>query len=159
MGSKKSAFHAAYIDIDYLPRSHSTIVPFVRNLSSYDVGDGTGTWNNHYNIPSSSDFWTELVVGAFQPEINRDYDPDSTKAVCGAAKYTEDDNQCVVYYETLRDMVRDPNETLAHEVGHSANIEDNECEEGCIMWCDEHNQIGDHFCEKCLLEMRKDAIY
>jgi len=159
LGTWASIFNNAYIEPAYLPTTFSSVVPFQRNLSSSDVAWGTGTWNDQYGAPSTSDFWTELVVGAFQPETSKDYDPDNEQAVAGAAKVYGDDNQCVIYCETIRDLGVSAEKSLAHEIGHGAGIEDNDCEEGCIMWRDINNQIGDHFCDKCIAEMRNDAVY
>ncbi|MGB2809955.1 MAG: hypothetical protein WBC22_19600 [Sedimentisphaerales bacterium] len=163
LGSWASEFHAAYIEPDYLPSSYSDEVPFDRNLSSGDVGSGSGTWNDDYDCPSSSSFWTELVVGAFQPQTSKDDDPGSEGGspgvVFGAAKISGDDNQCVIYYETIKEESENAEKSLAHEVGHGAGIEDDECEDGCLMWHDESGQLGDNFCDACLLEMRKDSTY
>jgi len=156
-----SVFHAAYIEPSYLPSNYSDQVPFIRNLSSLSVAWGSGTWNDYYDCSSTSDFWTELAVGAFQPQTSNDFDPDTESAVLGAAKVHGDDNQCVLYYETIRDRGSGPSaeQDLAHEIGHGAGIEDNCCEPGCLMWVDEYDNLGDHFCDKCLEEMRKDTNY
>ena len=162
LGSWASVFHAAYIEPNYLPETYRTVVPFDRNLSVSEVAWGNGTWNDYYNCPSSNSFWTELAVGAFQPETSKDLDPDTETALfLGAAKVYGDDNQCVLYYEMIRDRGVAPNtdQYLAHEIGHGAGIEDNECEEGCLMWLDEYDQLGDDFCNECLNEMRKDSTY
>ncbi len=136
-------------------------VPFDRNLSSSSVAWGNGTWNDYYGCQSSNDFWTELVVAAFQPAEGADGDPDMEAIVFGSAKAYGDDNQCVIYYESLADSGVAPSsdKTLAHEVGHGAGIVDNACKSGCLMWTDEYSQLGDYFCDWCLLDMRMDSNY
>ncbi|MHC4745648.1 MAG: hypothetical protein ACYS8Z_27350 [Planctomycetota bacterium] len=98
------------------------------------------------------------VVAGFQPDVEKDGDPDTEPVlVRGASKGA--DNQCVLYLETvINEASAQPLEKhMAHEIGHGGGPLDDACELGCIMYKAPSGMTGDTFCKKCLHDFRKDA--
>jgi len=158
----KTALNKAYIEPDYLTMWRDRVA-FQRHLSTTSVGLGWGEWNNYHQRSTEDDFWTAFVFSAFQPQESKDGDPDSEALISGAerAGIGADTTECVLYLETAREAVTAGGisgigHVMLHELGHTGGCEDDSCEDGCIMQKNVHGHIGDHFCEKCLWELRKD---
>jgi len=150
----KAALAKAYIEPDYL--LWSDVVVFKRNLNTSEVGTGSGEWNNYHQRTTEETFWTAFVFSAFQPNTSKDSDPDGGLRVYGAERAgpVADKTECVLYLETIRDDSQDVGQVMLHELGHTGGCSDNDCVDGCIMQEDADGHIGDHFCNKCLNELR-----
>jgi len=154
----KAALAKAYIVPDYL--LWSDVVVFKRHLKTSEVGAGTGEWNDYHQRTTEKTFWTAFVFSAFQGDIDKDNDGDGddTNAVFGAERSGPfaDHTECVLYLETIRDAGEDVGQVMLHELGHTGGCADDDCVDGCIMQKDSSGHIGDHFCNKCLNELRGD---
>jgi len=152
----ETALAKAYIVPDYLLWSDQ--VPFKRHLTTTSVGFGTGAWNNYHQKTTEVRFWTAFVFSAFQPDKDKDCDPDGGSVICGAerAGVLADKTECVLYLETIRDASKEVGQVMLHELGHTGGAADDDCVIGCIMQKDGSGNIGDHFCEKCLYELRHE---
>jgi hypothetical protein len=155
LGSWSSVYEDAYIELNYLPESYHDEVTFYRNLHSDDVSLGWGDWNNSYDCPSQSNFWTTLVVSLFQPQTIKDFDPDTESYICGQTVLVG--NESGIYLETIRDGGKSIGKMIAHEIGHTGGVFGHWCLEACLMKEDANGNFGEDFCNDCLLEFREDS--
>jgi len=142
----KLMFQEAYIEPEDLPSTYEDTVSFDLNFS--DIGSLTP------DVTGSTDFWTVMVMNAFQPQAGNDEDPDSESGTGGLSLvYLVQDNpdKCAIYLETIRDdLGLSESHYMAHEIGHTQNIGNplfNHCSDvGCVMhdgatgyeFCDDH---------------------
>jgi len=106
----------------------------------------------------------DRVCTAFQPQREKDADPDSeTPRVFGAARWSSGGwkNECAIYLETIREAATlEAGHVMAHEIGHAGGADDQPSQEGCIMWVSPVTGLpGDDFCGMCLREFREDPVY
>ena len=162
MGTYDSKYEQAYIKIKYLHGGYSDVVPFDRNLPISTAASGGGTWNDYRDCSGSEAFWNALVVTGYQGDETKDLDGNGdTLKLCGV---TNDDEEIVLYLETIRDIggAPDVNEVMMHEIGHSGGlvessraVDDGHCgNSGCIM---EAGSTGTQFCEECIDDMRSKS--
>ncbi len=161
IGAYQAAYDEAFITIEYLSEEYQDQVPFIRNLKDSYIDNESADWNSGRDVESSPDFWTMLMVAAYQGEISEDKDPDAPGCL-GAA--VDAPNQGVVYLEVIRDdKPINPWEHLgkyfAHEISHGGGTDDHPpgYPHECIQRPDAGDQLGETFCDECLNRMRKDA--
>lgn len=145
LGSYTNEFKRAYIEPSYLPTSYSNVVDFDRNLSYFCFTTGWGDWNDHFNNPPSSGYWSVLSVTAFQYDSDEDDDPDTELGTGGTSLASR--NELALYLEVIHEEYGNISRIMAQELVNAAAIED--CEKpGCIMG------DGHIFCDDCLDKIR-----
>ena len=160
LGSMADEFRRAYIEPVY-DTGISDSVSFERNLSTTEIAFGLGDWDDSFDLSpySCNEFWCVLNVAGFQPGVGEDLDAD-TEGQTGFAAGSSVDNKTVLFLEVMREKQLDTGAVMAHELGHTGGPGDNACTEGCIMWRNtQQGTLGDHFCDECLHDFRKDLSW
>lgn len=131
-----TAFGEAYILPVYAPVTYMDIVDFTRHLSDWAVEYG-GSWSDDRDLESTPEFWSCLVVGAWEPEQDDDADPDycfnlippftaRPGAEAPTTGITDDDSgRAAIYTQALADVAgctssTDESHTVTHEVAHTS---------------------------------------
>jgi len=106
------------------------------HLSDWDIEYGMGTWSDERDLVSTADFWSCLVVGAWEAGEEWDADPDLCFTLTPpyvqrpGAEGVEtgctdgDSGRAVIYLQAIADdmacMQRtDEWHTVTHEIGHT----------------------------------------
>jgi len=169
LGTWASTFHPAYIEPNYLPTSFSDIVLFNLNITTLELVIGD-VYECEQDLWTSEDFWTCLVVAAYQGKYSSDVDPDGNgpgdpqqdEDTDLGETYHDGDNSCLIYLETTtNEPMRYPDiweegYVVAHEIAHTSGARDHDgphclLKEG-IMW-------PDHFCDNCILQFRRYSTW
>ena len=148
-------FQEAYIEPENLSSDYEDTVSFDLNFSKID--------NLTPDVTGSTDFWTVMVMNAFQPQAGNDEDPDSENATAGLSLVSltfDNPDKCAIYHETGREMGMPMSHYMAHEIGHTQNIGVplwQHCSDvGCVM----HNgATGYEFCDDHKNDLRERSTW
>jgi len=147
-------FQDAYIEPINLSSTYEDTVSFDLNFDN--IGSLTP------DVTGSTDFWTVMVMNAFQPQAGNDEDPDSENATAGLSIVSWGDNpdKCAIYHETGREMGMSMSHYMAHEIGHTQNIGNplfQHCSDvGCVMSA---GATGYEFCDNHKNDLRERSTW
>ncbi len=138
-----SAFEPGYILPVYAGAEYQDEVPFEEYLNYWEILSGEGSWNNGHDLSSTNDFWSCLVVGAWEGSDDRwessrdgDGDPDvcfnlfnppearaGAEAPLTGVRRTWFE-QCIVFFQGIADDAAclhqtDEAHNVVHEIAHT----------------------------------------
>jgi len=147
------AFKPAFILPVYADPQYQDVVAFESYLDYWGILSGAGSWNGGHDLPSTVDFWSALVVGAWeggdsQSEVTTDgdADPDDCPLIPGPIAPGAEtpltgvrrpfSRQAVVFFQALADDAdcinqTDESHTCVHELAHTCG--DMPHKDGTIM--------------------------
>jgi hypothetical protein len=148
-------FQDAYIEPENLSSTYEDTVSFDLNFSN--IGSLTP------DVTGSTDFWTVMVMNAFQPQAGNDEDPDSESGTGGLSivSWADNPDKCAIYLETIRDdLGLSVSHYMAHEIGHTQNIGNplfEHCSDvGCVM---HDGATGYEFCDNHKNDLRERTTW
>ncbi|MBU0717284.1 MAG: hypothetical protein KJ749_03470 [Planctomycetes bacterium] len=139
------AFQPAYILPVYAGEEYRDVFDFEVYINYWEILTGEGAWNNGDDMSSTTDFWSCLLVGAWEGsddryEIRRSRDGDPDHCFTLFAPHEERPGaesplqgvrrpgatQCLVFFQALADEAlcadqTDEEHTVVHEIAHTCD--------------------------------------
>jgi hypothetical protein len=139
------AYARAYILPVYAGSAYQDVVPFEDYLNYFEILFGEGSWNSGHDLPSTSAFWSALLVGAwegtddeFEVSRNGDGDPDACFNLFSPPPFAGGESpltgvrrpgftEAILFLQAIADEHRCTDQTdeehiFAHELGHTCGV-------------------------------------